>query len=208
MIHESDVCVQSSFGHTIRNWLLAQEPQSDALAVLFPGSNGTCDIPLLHYARKVALLSACDVLSLEYGYVRTEQSFSRELYSPILKESLQAVEACDLAKYRRIYFISKSFGTLIAGEIAGQVCHLPIKSLYLTPLEDTVPYMSKTNCTVVAGDRDNLFPDVFKLRDMGTVDLRVFPGAGHSLEVKDDYRKSLDILARVTDICHAFLQLD
>lgn len=41
---------------------------------------------------------------------------------------------------------------------------------------------------------------------MDTVDLHVFPGAGHSLEVKDDYRMSLDMLRQVADICQGFLR--
>ena len=207
-MRETDICVQSSFGHTIKNRLLAQEPRAEALAVLFPGGNGTCDIPLLHYARKVALQAACDVLSIEYGYVRTEHSLSWEMHDALLQEARQAVEACDLPKYRRIYFISKSLGTLIAGELAEKLRPAPICSLYLTPLEGTVAHIEKSGGIVVTGDQDRLFPDASILQTIPGIDLHVFAGANHSLEVPNDYHKSLELLTRVADICHRFLRAD
>lgn len=205
MIRGSDIVVASSFGHTISNSFLAQEPVSESLVVLFPGGGGTCDIPLLHYARKVALQSSCDVLSLEYGYVRTVHPLSRELLPDIVRETVAAIGACDPAKYRQVYFISKSFGTLVAAEALRSLSHLPVKSLFLTPLTDTVPYLLQTHCTVVLGDRDNLFPDIAPISGQANISLHVFEGAGHSLEAKVDYKRSLEMLGEVADICRDFL---
>lgn len=110
VIKDSDIIVKSSFGHIIKNWFLLHEPESESLVVLFPGAAGICeDSPLLHYARKVALLSACDVLSIEYGYARTEYSNSRDFYDNILNETSEAINVCNPTKYRNIYFIKQKF---------------------------------------------------------------------------------------------------
>ena len=206
MNRESDIAVKASFGHTIRNWFLTQEPQAECLAVLFPGGDGICDVPLLHYARKVALQLGCDVLSLEYGYVRTEHSLSRDFLATIIQETGEAVRACQPGKYERVCYISKSFGTLVAGAVREQLGHLPVRSLYLAPLEDTLAYLSKESCAVVMGDKDKHFPDVGKLSELPGVRLHVFRDAGHSLEIRDDYKRSLEMLGEVAEICERFIR--
>jgi len=199
MITEREIIVKSSFGHSIKNYLLENEPGSDSLLVLFPGGAGICEMPLLHYAREVALQLSCDVLNIEYGYVRTEQKMSLdELFENIVDETIKALNECKLTEYRQLLFLSKSFGTRIAAEIYNQLCYLPIRNLFLTPLEDIIPTISKSNCTVIIGDKDENFPDITKISKMPNVDLHMFNNTAHSLEVKNDYKKSLEILG---DIC-------
>ena len=84
--------------------------------------------------------------------------------------------------------------------------HLPINSLYLTPLEETIPYISEKDCTVILGNRDKLFPDITKIRNLPDVRLHVFENAVHSLEIWDDYERSLEILRKVAAIYHAFFK--
>ena len=63
-----------------------------------------------------------------------------------------------LKSYCKVYFISKSLGTLFAGEISNQMGDCDIKNLFLTPIEKTVPYMINTNCISVTGSNDKAFP--------------------------------------------------
>jgi len=206
MISENEISIKSSFGHSIKNCLLKNEPNSDSLLVLFPGGAGTCEMPLLHYAREVALQLSCDVLNIEYGYVRTEQTMSLgELFYPIVDESIRAINACDPTSYRRLLFISKSFGTRIAGEIYGHFSHLPIRNLFLTPLEEVIPSISQANCTVIVGDKDPFFPDITKISKMPNVDLHIFKNTAHSLEVEGDYKKSLEILSNICMVYENFI---
>lgn len=134
MIKKSYITVNLSWGHHINNLLLTQEPKSDSIVILFPGGDYSCDKPLLHYARKATLLSGCDVLSLEYGYFKTNNSFKGELFEQTLKEAKEAVEICLSNGYKNIYFISKSLCTVIAGEISQYIGYDKINSLFLTPI--------------------------------------------------------------------------
>ena len=205
MVHGTVIDIKSSFGHNIKNWLLRQEPESRSLVVLFPGSIGAYFIPLLDYARNVALQRNCDVLNIEYGFTRTEHFLSYNFYDDIVRETQEAVTACDLARYERIYFISKSYGTLVAGEIADRLSAHSIKNLFLTPLEATLPYLAKQGCAIVMGTKDRLFPDISRIESLSDVQLYKFGGANHSLEIDDSYEKSLEILAAVSKIYDTFL---
>ena len=105
-----------------------------------------------------------------------------------------------------VLFISKSFGTIIAGEAAREFKHLNIRNLFLTPVGHTVPYINETDCTVIYGSADPYFlqSDVDKISDSRK--LIALPGADHSLEVGADYRASLGYLARVCEVAEAFLK--
>ena len=117
MINWSSINITSSFGQEIRNLYLTHESRTNRLSVLFPGANNTCEAPLLHYARLIALQAGSDILCIEYGYNHAGHEFTSEMYKPSLDESLKVLRLCGIEKYDSLSFISKSFGTLIAGEI-------------------------------------------------------------------------------------------
>lgn len=51
-----------------------------------------------------------------------------------MKEAKEAVEICLSNGYKNIYFISKSLGTVIAGEISKYIGYDKINNLFLTPI--------------------------------------------------------------------------
>lgn len=207
MIKKSYITIKSSWGHEINHLFLSHEPKSESLVILFPGAGYSCDKPLLHYARKVALLLGCDVLSLEYGYVKTNEGFKPEFIQPIIKETQEAIQECLAKQYKKIYFISKSLGTSVAGEISKAIGYDKVENLFLTPIKHTIPHIINSKCIVVVGDQDKLFPkeSIDEIRKYKLVDTHVISEANHSLETEDSYRRSLEILNTVAMLYEKFI---
>lgn len=98
------------------------------------------------------------MLSLEYGFVKTGRALAKDMFGHIVNESIAAVSQCAPWDYDRIFLISKSFGTMVAGEARKRFPDIRIQSLYLTPIPAALPYLSKDSCTVVIGNQDRYFP--------------------------------------------------
>ncbi|OPJ63960.1 hypothetical protein [Clostridium oryzae] len=207
MINKSFISVRSSFGHDIPNVLYAQSSGSDSVVVLFPGTNYPCDKPLLYYARKIALSLGYDVLCLEYGYYKTNSGFNPKLAGDTIKESAEAVGLCLSRSYKNVYFISKSFGTLVAGDISKTIGYDKIKNLFLTPLLGTVSHISSSKCTVVVGTEDKFFfkEHINLISTFPSIDLNIIENANHSLESENSVITSLEILKNVTSLYVKFL---
>jgi len=207
MLNYNKVNVKSSFGHDINNWLITNAPEADHLLAFFPGMMNTCESPLLYYAREVALQAGCDALCIEYGYGRACVNFSDEFFASTLDESAEALRLCKLEQYRRVSFISKSFGTLIAGKAAERFPAVEIKHLFLTPVSHTVPFIQKGDCTVIYGAADSHFAesDAAQIAGVPKVQVVVLPGADHSLEIRGDFRASLRLLEQICGIYEAFV---
>lgn len=208
MINRSFIKVKSSFGYEIENLYFAHSSKANSIVIIFPGSDYSCDKPVLHYARKAALLSGCDVLSLEYGSFNSSKETLDDFLDRIIKESYEAVQLCLANTYENIYFISKSLGTIVAGEISELIGYKKINNLFLTPIKDTTKYIMKSNCSIVVGTNDKFFSrkDIDNITNP-YVDIHIVEGAVHSLEV-DDYIKSIQILSDVTKICADFVKHD
>jgi predicted alpha/beta-hydrolase family hydrolase len=207
MIHTKYIETESSFGHKITNLLLQHEEKSKKLVVLFPGSDGHCDGPLLHYARKVTLEAGCDVLSLEYGYLRTEGGFDKKHFDVVIKECSRAIDSV-ITQYDDVYFIAKSFGTLVCGGILQEMHYSGVKVVYLTPLEYTIPHILGMESTVVVGTCDKFFTKehIDMIKGHENVTLHVIEEATHSLEIRDSFEKSLEVLHWICNLCVQFVQ--
>lgn len=207
LINKSTIQIKSNFGHEINNLFLSHTPKSKSIVILFPGGEGNCDKPLLHYARKATLLSGCDVLSLEYGYYRTNKDYNEEFFNQTVEEVKEAIHKCACRSYENIYFISKSLGTIIAGEISKAIGYDKVSNLFLTPTMNAISYITNSKCTVVIGTKDKVFPKEYieKVSNLPSVNLKVINDATHSLEIEDNYIKSLEILVDVAKLCESFV---
>lgn len=208
LINRSFIKVKSSFGHEIENLYFTHSLKANSIVILFPGSDYSCDKPILHYARKATLLSGCDVLSLEYGYFKGNNEPYEDFMERIIKESYEAVQLCLSNSYENIYFISKSLGTIVAGEISDLIGYKKINNLFLTPTKETIKYIMKSDCSIVVGTNDKFFSkQEIEAVANPFVNMHIIDGAVHSLEV-DDYIKSIQILSDVTKICANFVKHD
>lgn len=188
MINHSIIKVKSSkssSGHDIDNLYLFHEPKVSSVVILFPGKGYTCSGPLLYYARKTALQFGNDVLA-----------FETDVYNQPFENIFEAVKECLNNQYEKIFFISKSLGTKFAGEMSKQIGYDRIHNMFLTPIPDAAPYICETECSVIYGSKDTFMSDeiVNKLRNFPNVGMHVIKDAGHSLEIQDDYLKSLEAL--------------
>lgn len=174
--------------------------QKNCLTVLFPGFGYGCDRPLLRAAYEKAVSAGHDVIQLQYGRLYYKNMPLKEAVAksfPIaLKSSLKALEEPFSKEYKAVYFVSKSFGTMVAGEITRQWESKNIKNFYLTPIEESFCYLAERPSLAAAGTNDPLIAGNFikKLQDTGMTELFVYQRADHSLEVKEDKKQSIWIL--------------
>ncbi|AYB43151.1 alpha/beta hydrolase [Paenibacillus lautus] len=174
------------------------------LVVLFPGKNYPCDKPILHFAGASAIQCGYDLMVLEYGYQAARTDLDIHDLQRVIEESHESVQRI-ISKYNEVVFISKSIGTIVAGEVHGKL-DIPIKHLFLTPIKDTIHYINRFKGLVVYGSKDEVFnhelANQIKL-DKGTEVIEI-PNANHSLEA-DHAPESVEILSKLVGIYMNFL---
>jgi predicted alpha/beta-hydrolase family hydrolase len=179
--------------------------ENSKLVVLFPGKNYPCDKPSLHFAGTSALQSGFDLMVLEYGYQAARTNLDVNDLQRVIDESHESVQRI-IGKYNQVVFISKSLGTIVAGEVHGKL-EIPIKHLFLTPIKDTIHYINKFNGLVVYGTKDEVFNR--ELTDQINIDkvreVIEIPNANHSLET-NNVEESIEILSKLVRIYLDFLK--
>ena len=176
-----------------------------ALVLLLPGFGYGPQKPLLHYARRAAEGNGCAVEAVDYGPLPQGEELNRRVRQAFPAALAAALAQLDAAaaqrEWRSIYLVGKSFGTLVAGELALQRPALPIRLVCLTPVGATLPYLERPDCLFAAcGDADPLVSgaELSRMRAVLADRLQVFAGANHSLEVPGDPLASIEILRQVT----------
>lgn len=176
-----------------------------ALVVLLPGFGYGHDKPLLHYARRAAQRGGLAVEAVDYGPLPREEDLAcrvrRAFPAAFAAAAAQLDAAAEREEWRDVYLVGKSFGTLIAGELASQRPALPIRQICLTPVPAALPYLERPDCLWAAcGDADPLLTGaaLARMRALLGSRLQVFAGANHSLEVPGDPMASIEILRQVT----------
>ena len=166
------------------------------LIVMWPGRNYSCDKPLLYYAGKVFQKRGYEVIGLHYNYLLKGD---KDNIPGLIEEAGTYVEK-ELAhvhfkEYEDVVFLSKSMGTALAG--AYEAKHgIRARHIFLTPVQESMPYMKRGKCIVVAGKDDRIL-DSRKLKIYCVeqdVPLKQFEEVGHSLEYPDDMNKTFAIL--------------
>lgn len=193
------------------------------LAVFFPGRRYGVDCPLLYYAESVCRGKGYDTLLMHYSehrdvkdMISVEENIKETL--PYVKERIKEK---DLGQYDEILFVSKSIGTVIAGWLEQELeqekyrisadgkseaewesttsLDMPlIRHIFMTPLEQTFPYMESVKNIVICGDKDK-YLDSRKLKEfcrLHGVQRYCFSGAGHSME----HKKMKDTLNTMREI--------
>lgn len=166
------------------------------LLVLFPGRNYSVDKPLLYYGGKVFEKRDYDVVRLHYNYkLKADKDDIHALIEEAKAYVINTLSKIDFSKYEDIVFISKSIGTALAG-YAELYFKVKARHVYLTPVADSLKYMSRGKCIVVSGKEDKIL-DARKLKIYCVeqdIALKQFEEVGHSLEHPDDINKTFAIL--------------
>jgi hypothetical protein len=175
-----------------------------SIAVLFPGQNYSCELPLLYYTGKSAYDAGHDLLILEYGYQSARQAFEEANVDKVIHECCHAINQV-IDSYKDVVFISKSLGTCIAGKTAELFTERTIKHLFLTPIGSTIPIIEKYGGFVVCGTKDNLFheDDIERIEAFSNTKVLRMKDANHALEV-NDLRQSLEILKTLVEESNRF----
>lgn len=200
----SNIIMSSYWGREVRHKYISQG--SKTLAVIFPGKNYSTDRSLLDYAAKAAREHNCDVLLLEYGYQSARTDFKREEMSLLIQECKAAIAS--LPEYKKFLFISKSMGAAVSGKIAEELAITKKTShLFITPLPDAVPYIQRSQGTVIYGGSDPLFGRQHSDEIRGLPNLKVYriDDANHSLEV-GSVNETLAILLVIINFYHDFFR--
>lgn len=191
------IVLPSSWGREVSHKHFIND--SASLVVLFPGKNYPCDLPLLYYASMVALKSNHDVLKLEYGYqsARVDIDFNATNLDIIVEECFSAIKEV-AHTYKKLIFVSKSLGTLVAGKIAQEMDNDAIEHVYLTPLDYTVPYITNSRGIVIYGTNDSVFSSESAELVKKVEIIKAYPieGANHALEL-DRIQDSYDVLGQI-----------
>ena len=164
------------------------------LMVLFPGNRYTAAHPLLYYAHLKYERKGYQVIRINYGSFNTIDEAK--------SSALAQIKEIDFTIYDDIVFISKSMGTVIAGEIA-ETLSTSVRHVYLTPLEDTLRFIKygENISIVIAGTKDP-YMDAHILKEhceQEKIKPELIEDADHSLEVSDDADINIDILKRIVD---------
>lgn len=174
------------------------------LVVLFPGQNYPCNKPILHFAGTSAMQSGFDLLILEYGYQAARADLDRDEVRRVVEDSYKSVKQV-VHKYNHVVFISKSLGTIIAGEVHEKL-DVPIKHIFLTPIKDTIPYVNKFNGIVVYGTKDQAFNEELASEINKENEIITIMNANHSLET-NDVEESIGILKKLVKIYMNFFEI-
>ena len=198
----------SIFGCKVSHELYQQQQKPEALVVLFPGRGYTVQLPLLYYAGMAARDKGFDVLALEYGFFKAGKPFTDEDTAPFCEELLETLQAAGAQGYKRLYLISKSLGTVLAGMVGTLLEHPDIRHLFLTPVERALPFMLQTKSVAVMGTADDTFPEacIGAVRADAACELVFIEDADHSLETGQGTLHNLSILQRMANIYDSFLK--
>lgn len=174
---------------------------------IFSGETLWRRLPLLYYAESICREKGYDTLLMHYSEYRDKKDMItiEENIRQTLSYVRGRIKEKDLALYDEILFVSKSLGTVSAGWLADalekekRVKPGTIRHIFMTPLEQTFPYMRKENCIVISGELDHYLErkKLKKFCKKHEVLWYCFPDVGHSMEhekIKDTLKTMKKIM--------------
>lgn len=184
----------------IKHEMYRNQSVTHKLMVLFPGMGYTCDKPLLHYAKAYGFRDGYDILCINYGTMTFDKSKVLSSIAPAYEIAKEALNQINANKYEHILFISKSLGTVVAGQLSKEYAR-DIQNIFLTPLKETIPYMDNSEDVTISGEHDPMITrDNLQLIQKQPITSFIYPNANHSLEVEDDPMQSIAYLHQVAKI--------
>ncbi len=165
------------------------------LVVSFPGGRTGTDVPILYFCAKSFENRGYEKLFIPHA-PSADEGFATNLAHA--KEILANI---DFSKYEDIVFVAKSRGTQIACMLK-QELHIPAALVLLTPIPETLPYITKDNhiIFVSAGTKDR-YLDSTTLQDLCEqehISYYIEQNVGHRMEVAGNIDRDVEIIGNVT----------
>ena len=200
-------------GKTVPNRFFLQGEAARTLAVLFPGLNYTCDMPLLFYPLKLLLARGAEVLQVRSDY--TSQAYRslppEERAAWLAADARAVVRAARLqGEYARLVLVGKSIGTIALASLVSlepQAITIWLTPLLRNPLVTAAAEKNRAGALFVAGTADDLYDAVAlkRIQAATQAEAELIEGGDHSLEIKGDFFASLRALEQVMQAVAGFL---
>jgi len=200
----------------VPNTFFRQDEEASHLAILLPGWEYTCQMPLLYYPARLLLAMGTDVLQVEYIYnLRADfQALPGSEQQQWLFSDASAATSTALAQrnYKRVTLIGKSIGTVAMGHLLTTEPRLKeAKAVWLTPLLKNEKLRTQIqqygqHSLFVIGTADPHYNPTHldEVKQATKGEAVVIEGADHSLEIKGEIIKSLKAIEQVIDAIKAF----
>lgn len=192
-----NILVPSFWGTELKQKHITVQEQNNKIVVLFPGRNYPCELPLLYYAGNTALQQNYDLLKLEYGYQAARTTLDINDLSEVVDESYESINRI-INNYEQVIFISKSLGTIVAGDVHRRL-QSNIYHVFLTPLVETIPFINTSDGVVIYGGNDPSFTQENATQIERNRKIIEIPNANHGLET-GNVEENLSILKMVVDL--------
>ncbi len=175
------------------------------LAVIFPGVGYHGDKPLLYYSKKLATQKGIEILGIEYDIMPSYEALKDDKYrdETVIKmatdEAMKKLSEVSLDDYCKVFFIGKSFGTVVAG-CCDKLLNANARHIVLTPVPETFKFLNKGCGIVFHGTKDPLCDNDIAEKECKELELELIEieGANHSLEV-NNVAENLRIMERVME---------
>ena len=179
---------------------------SNKLCVVFPGRRYSCDRSLLYYPSCYFSRLGYQMVFLHYDAHREKKDMLplKENFLLAYKESKLILNQIDFSKYEKVIFLSKSLGTIIAGQYAKEKNIPNLTQVFFTPVDKTLPYINKEDL-IFAAEKDSYMEDT-SLKLASFPHAHILPIQAHSLEDKEDELHSLKILETIMTTIQDFFQ--
>ena len=194
-----------------------QQPRTARdLAVVLPGLNYTCDMPLLYYPARLLVEHGADVLQVHADYTLPAfQSKERVEQVAWLGQDAQGAVQAGMKQrlYERLILIGKSIGTLSLAYLVTQGSYATATTIWLTPLLRQ-PWLvqAASQCRgpalFVAGGGDSTYdPASLKAIQQATgARSFILEGANHSLEIPGELQRSVAWMSEYLQEIDRFLE--
>ncbi|AOT73004.1 hypothetical protein [Geosporobacter ferrireducens] len=182
--------------------LYYHQDKENALVVIFPGEDYSCDKPLLYYARKAAVREEKDVLCLSYKRKLTWRDTGQYPIALEADASLDVINKCMSKSYKNIYFVSKGIGTEVAGNISERLGYEKITNIFLAPTKEGIKHIVNSKSMVIVGTRDEIFTQeqIDQLKQHSNVQLVLIDEANHYLESTGSLDESIKMLNQIANL--------
>jgi len=203
-------------GKPVPNKYFRHPEQTATLAVIFPGLNYTCDMPLLYYLHQLLIERGADVLQLHTNYTTADfQSLPAEgRFAWMAADAEAAIERMlALSRYQSLIWVGKSIGTLALAYLASLNIPLPYLSIWLTPLLRQ-PFLVEQASQLsspslfIASQEDRTYDEKamqYIQRKSPFCEAFILTAGDHRLELAGNPRASLLALADILEREEAFL---